>query len=98
MAMIRATVVRAQVPRTRSSRSEAASPTANFGFKRGTRIMDLLVSLRFRSSHESVPRYLANFGIGTLVLTAAFAAALTPVTCLGQDSKQLPSTAAKAAP
>jgi hypothetical protein len=28
--------------------------------------MKLLVSLRFRSSHESVPRVLANFGIGTL--------------------------------
>src|SRR5262245_11739716 len=36
--------------------------------------------------------------IRALVLTAALAAALTPVTCLGQDRKQLPSTATKAAP
>src|SRR5262245_47983569 len=36
--------------------------------------------------------------IRALVLTAAFAAALMPVTCLGQDRKQLPSTATKAAP
>ena len=35
----------ALVPRTRSSRASAASPIANFGFKRGTRIIDLLVSL-----------------------------------------------------
>src|SRR5215467_9297247 len=33
------------VPRTRSSHSRAASPIANFGFKRGTRIIELLVSL-----------------------------------------------------
>src|SRR6266851_261330 len=33
------------VPRTRSSHIRAASPIANFGFKRGTRIIELLVSL-----------------------------------------------------
>ncbi len=33
------------VPRTRSSHYRAASPIANFGFKRGTRIIELLVSL-----------------------------------------------------
>jgi hypothetical protein len=34
----------ALVPRTRSSHTFATSPIANFGFKRGTRIIELLVS------------------------------------------------------
>src|ERR1700730_367402 len=38
----------------------------NFKSKNHTRVISLLVSLRFRSSHESVPQGLANFGIGTL--------------------------------
>src|SRR5207253_2179182 len=33
------------VPRTRSLHNCAANSTANFGFKRGTRIVELLVSL-----------------------------------------------------
>ena len=33
-----------------------------------------------------------------LVLTAAFAAALTPVTCLGEDSNQSPARATKELP
>jgi len=33
----------------------------------------LLVSLRFRSSHESVPQGLANLGIGTLAAAALLA-------------------------
>jgi hypothetical protein len=60
----------ALVPRTRSSHILAASPIANFGFKRGTRIVDLLVSLGSRSSPEGVPQMLANFGIGTLAAAA----------------------------
>src|ERR1700704_4190180 len=40
----------ALVPRTRSSHDFAAGTVANFGFKRGTRIIMLLVSFRFRSS------------------------------------------------
>lgn len=36
--------------------------------------------------------------VRALVLTAAFAAALTPVTCLGQDGKQLPSGTTKSVP
>jgi murein L,D-transpeptidase YafK len=36
--------------------------------------------------------------VRALVLTAAFAAALTPVTCLGEDSKQLPTRATKELP
>src|SRR5262249_51151135 len=55
-----------QVPRTRSSHNFAAGTDANFGFKSGTRIIALLVSLRFRSSHKCPPRGFANFGIGTL--------------------------------
>jgi murein L,D-transpeptidase YafK len=36
--------------------------------------------------------------VRALVLTAAFAAALTPVTCLSEDSNQLPTRATKAVP
>src|SRR6266436_326848 len=36
--------------------------------------------------------------VRALVLTAAFAAALTPVTCLGEDSNQLPTKATKELP
>jgi hypothetical protein len=32
-------------PRTRSSHTRAQSPNANFGFKRGARTIELLVSL-----------------------------------------------------
>src|SRR6266481_5635035 len=38
------------VPRTRSSHHFSAGTVANFGFKSGTRIIELLVSFRFRSS------------------------------------------------
>ena len=38
------------VPRTRSSHDFSAGTVANFGFKSGTRIIELLVSSRFRSS------------------------------------------------
>jgi murein L,D-transpeptidase YafK len=37
-------------------------------------------------------------GLRALVLTVAFAAALTPVTCLGQDSNQLPTKETKKLP
>jgi murein L,D-transpeptidase YafK len=37
-------------------------------------------------------------GLRALALTVAFAAALTPVTCLGQDSKQLPTKETKKPP
>ena len=39
---------------------------ADFLNQSHTRIIGLLVSLRFRSSLQSVPRRIANFGIGTL--------------------------------
>src|SRR5215468_2081187 len=58
--------MQALVPRTRSSHSFAANEVANFGFKSGTRIIELLVS-RFRSSHQRLPQGFANFGIGTRV-------------------------------
>src|ERR1700720_4373454 len=45
----------------------AASLFRNFKFKNRTRIIKLLVVLRFRSSHLNVTRALANFGIGPLV-------------------------------
>src|SRR4051794_14712316 len=45
------------------------------------------VLLRGPSLGESMIRTTV---LRALVLTAAFAAALTPVTCLGQESKQLP--------
>src|SRR5262249_20797687 len=43
----------------------------NFKSKNHTRLVNLLVSLRFQSSHASVPQGLANFGIGTLALVCA---------------------------
>jgi hypothetical protein len=54
------------VPRTRSSHPLAANPIANFGFKRGTRIIELLVSLDSEVRMGSLPQVRANFGIGTL--------------------------------
>src|ERR1700737_3061016 len=54
------------VSRTRSSHTHAASSIANFGFKRDTRIIELLVPLRFRSSYQSVQLGLTSFGIGAL--------------------------------
>src|SRR6516165_1855204 len=37
-------------------------------------------------------------GVRALMLTVAFAAALTPVTCLGEDGNQLPRRATQALP
>jgi hypothetical protein len=54
------------VPRTDVRAHRAASAITNFGFKRGSRIIELRVVLRFRSSHLNVPRALTNFGIGPL--------------------------------
>src|ERR1700720_4544882 len=49
----------------------AASLFRNFQIQNRTRIIKLLVVLRFRSSHPNVTRALANFGIGPLVTAAA---------------------------
>ncbi len=51
-------------PEVRAHR--AANAIANFGFKRGTTIIELLVVLKFRSSQTRAPRNDANFGIGPL--------------------------------
>jgi hypothetical protein len=56
----------ALVPRTRSSHASCCKSGCELRVQRGTRIIELLVSLRFRSSHQRSPQRLANFGIGTL--------------------------------
>src|SRR5579871_1396939 len=45
----------------------SAGTVANFGFKSGTRIIGLLVSLSIPKFAQRSRRMLANFGIGTLV-------------------------------
>src|SRR5690348_16626186 len=54
------------VPRTRSSHDFAAGRVANFGFKSGTGIIDLLVSFSIPKFAQKSRQMLANFGIGTL--------------------------------
>jgi hypothetical protein len=59
------------VPRTRSSHDFSAGTLANFGFKSGTRIIELLVSFSIPKFAQRLRRMLANFGIGTLASLAA---------------------------
>src|SRR5262249_20189798 len=54
------------VPRTRSSPNIAAGCVANFGFKSGTRIIELLVSFDSEVRLRACCKVVANFGIGTL--------------------------------
>src|SRR5690242_15272266 len=54
------------VPRTRSSRTSSLEFDRELRVQRGTRIIELLVVLRFRSSRSNVPQVLANFGIEPL--------------------------------
>src|SRR5215471_5584080 len=54
------------VPRTRSSHIFSAGTVANFGFKSGTRFIELLVSSSIPKFAQRARRMLANFGIGTL--------------------------------
>src|SRR5262244_2577060 len=54
------------VPRTRSPHDFSTGTVANFGFKSGTRIIDLLVSSSIPKFAQRSPRVTANFGIGTL--------------------------------
>src|SRR5215813_2391511 len=56
----------ALVPRTRSSRTSNRKHDRELRVQRGTRIIELLVVLRFRGSHRGVPQALANLGIGPL--------------------------------
>ena len=55
------------VPPTRSSHHIAAGTVANFGFKSGTGITELLVSFSIPKFAQKSRQMLANFGIGTLV-------------------------------
>src|SRR5215467_3586359 len=64
------------VPRTRSSHDFSAGTFANFGFKSGTRIIDLLVSFSIPKFAQRSLRMLANFGIGTLAAVAIATPAL----------------------
>ena len=57
------------VPRTRSSHHIAARAFANFGFKSGTRIIDLTGVPLIPRFASSVPQGRANLGIGTPVPT-----------------------------
>jgi multidrug efflux system membrane fusion protein len=54
------------VPRTRSSHDFAAGTVANFGFKSGTSIIELLVSFSIPKFAQKSRQMLANFGIGAL--------------------------------
>src|SRR5215469_12130668 len=54
------------VLRTRSSPNIAAGYVANFGFKSGTRIIELLVSFDSEVRLRACCKVVANFGIGTL--------------------------------
>jgi hypothetical protein len=47
----------------------AASPIANFGFKSGTRIIELLVSFDSEVRYGVSRKMRANFGIGTLAIS-----------------------------
>src|SRR5262249_34273950 len=60
------------VPRTRSSHDFPAGTVANFGFKSGTRIIELLVSFSIPKFAQRSLRMLANFGIGTLASGPAY--------------------------
>ena len=65
----------ALVPRTRSSLEFTVGTVANFGFKSGTRIIELLVSFSIPKVAQRSLRMLANFGIGTLAVVSVAAAA-----------------------
>src|SRR4029453_5291104 len=59
---------RTLAPRTRSSRTSCGNCNRELRVQRGTRIIELLVVLRFRTSYLNVPRVPTNFGIGPLVM------------------------------
>ena len=58
------------VPRTRSSHMICGECGCELRVQKRTRIIKLLMSLRFRSSHQRSPQGCANFGIGTLAIEA----------------------------
>src|SRR5438105_15608887 len=59
--------MQAQVPRTRSSRTSCGKCDRELRVQRGTRIIELLVVLRFRGSYMRVRQDDTNFGIAPLV-------------------------------
>ena len=62
------------VPRTRSSRTPCGKCDRELRVQRGTRIIELPVVLRFRSSYLNVRQILTNFGIGPRAAAALAAA------------------------
>jgi tripartite-type tricarboxylate transporter receptor subunit TctC len=80
------------VPRTRSSRTLCGKHDRELRVQRGTRIIELLVVLRFRSSYPNVLRVLTNFGIGPLVrwCTIACAVACTALPARAQSASHYP--------
>jgi tripartite-type tricarboxylate transporter receptor subunit TctC len=80
-------LMRVLVPRTRSSHHIAAGTVANFGFKSGTRIIDLLVSFSIPKLARWSQQMLANFGIGTLALVGLL---LWPAISFGEEFPNRP--------
>jgi putrescine transport system substrate-binding protein len=80
--------MRRLVPQTRSSRTPCGKGDRELRVQRGTRFIELLVVLRFRSSHRIVPQAVASFGIGPLVWLV-FAAASTSVAAQPQGERMV---------
>jgi tripartite-type tricarboxylate transporter receptor subunit TctC len=80
------------VPRTRSSRTSCGICDRELRVQRGTRVIELLVVLRFRSSYLNLPRVLTNFGIGPLAAVAAFLLAILAAPAAAQDYPSRPIT------
>jgi tripartite-type tricarboxylate transporter receptor subunit TctC len=80
------------VPRTRSSRTPCGTCDRELRVQRGTRVIELLVILRFRSSCLNVLRVLTNFGIGPLAAVAAFLLAILAAPASAQDYPSRPIT------
>ena len=80
--------MRRLVPQTRSSRTPCGKGDRELRVQRGTRFIELLVVLRFRSLHRIVPQAVANFGIGPLVWLV-FAAASTSVAAQPQGERMV---------
>jgi tripartite-type tricarboxylate transporter receptor subunit TctC len=80
------------VPRTRSSRTSCGICDRELRVQRGTRVIELLEVLRFRSSYLNLPRVLTNFGIGPLAAVAAFLLAILATPAAAQDYPSRPIT------
>src|SRR5437879_3289915 len=73
------------VPRTRSSHDFSAATVANFGFKSGTRIIELARVLSIPKFARRPRRMLANFGIGTLAALSIAAQCFAVAPAAAQD-------------